>query len=194
MRKNKPENFSQIVCNPASMRDVFDLHRPTNAWWRLILALHGKPVQLTLSVEQKTERVADGFRFYASLYRGLGIMFLLLAPTLALLPIAESGSFSTYVALSSLLAGLYLWAISGLGYAGANSYRAGEQHESAVLIAFMVMIVAFLSLFVAAISVASQYSSSLPATLNLAAIGILFVFGIGSYMIEILYLATEQRT
>ena len=60
------------------------------------------------------------------------------------------------------------------------------------MLAFMVMIVAFLSLFVAAASVVANHEAWLGAGPNLAATGALFVFGVGSYMIEILYLATEQ--
>lgn len=52
------------------------------------------------------------------------------------------------------------------------------------------MVVAFLSIFVAVVSVVAQQAAWLAIVPNLAAASVLFVFGVGSYMIEILYLTT----
>jgi len=90
------------------------------------------------------------------------------------------------------MAAIYLWCVSGLGYAGAKAYRGSRTDGTASLIAFMVMIVAFLSMFVAAASLVLHSSASLPTAPNLVGAGLLFVFGIGSYMIEIIYLAVER--
>jgi hypothetical protein len=191
MKNNRVSNFSQIVCSTEPVREAFALHHPMNTWWRVILSLHGKPIPLTLSPEQQTKRITDGFRFYASLYRGLGLIFLILSPVLVALPVTETGP-SAYFATASLLAGLYLWVVSGFGYSATKSYVMREKRGAVALISFMVMIVAFLSLFVGAMCVSAQYSSPLPTSLNLAMAGTLFIFGVGSYMIEIVYLATEN--
>ena len=55
----------------------------------------------------------------------------------------------------------------------------------------MVMIIAFLSLFLSAASVAAYHFHWLPTGPNLAVAAGVFAFGIGSYFIEVLYLATE---
>jgi hypothetical protein len=192
--RNTQENFSQIVCSSPDVRAAFDTYRPMRIWWRLVLALHGKPLTPTLSAIERTTRIAAGFRFYASLYRFLAVIFLLLAPTFALLNVAENASLSQYWAGASLFAGIYLWGVSGFGYVSAKSYRTGALQGTVSLIAFMVMIVAFLSLFVAAISVAVGYITAISALPNLVAVALLFVLGVGSYMIEIVYLATAPTT
>lgn len=193
MRSDGSPSFSRLVCGAEPVRSAFAVHRPTRFWWNLILWLHGKPNPSSLSESERVKRIADGFTFYASLYRFLGALFFLIAPLFALLPIvAGDGRASFYWAGASLLAGIYLWCVSGLGYAGARSYAQGQRDGISLLIAFLVMIVAFLSLFVAAVSVVAHDSAWLDSVLNLAATAGLFVFGVGSYMIEILYLATER--
>jgi hypothetical protein len=189
MRQDKNPNFSQLVCSTQPVQEAFALHRPTRLWWRLILLLHGKPVNVSLSAQERIARVADGFKFYASLYRFLAAIFLLLTPTFLALNALEKSTSWSYWAAASFLAFLYLWSVSGLGYVGANSYRTGQ--GTSALVAFMVMIVAFLSMFVAAVSVLAHQLSWVATAPNLLGAGILFVFGIGSYLIEIIYLSTK---
>lgn len=193
MRNDKSPGFSQILCSAQSVRAGFSSHRPTQFWWKLILLLHGKPVSSSLSQAQRIQRVADGFRFYAWLYRVLSIIFLFLAPAFLVLNVAESDSSSAYWAAVSLQAAIYLWCVSGLGYSGARSYATGQSKGTSSLVAFMVMIVVFLSMFVAAASVIAHHAAWLPVMPNLAAASTLLVFGVGSYMIEIIYLATERE-
>lgn len=185
MSSKKP-TFSQLVCGALSVRAAFDSHATAQLWWRLILSLHGKPVISSLACAQETRQIADGFRFYAWLYRFLAVVFLLLAPTLWAANIGEN--HVSYWAASSVLAGIYLWFCSGLGFAGARIYAAESPRGAAVLVAFMAMIVAFLSAFVATISVVSMQLDWLATAPNLAATSLLFVVGIGSYFIEIVYL------
>ena len=166
-------------------------HPPTRLWWNLILRLHGKLVNSALSNTEKRQRIAEGFRFYAWLYRFLAVIFLVLAPTFVALHIAVNTSL--YWAIASILAAVYLWCVSGLGYAGAQQYAQKQQQSISTLVAFMVMIVAFLSMFVAVVSVVAQHSAWLAPVPNLMAASALFVFGVGSYMIEILYLATNPH-
>ena len=99
-----------------------------------------------------------------------------------------------YWAGASLMGALFLWFASGLGFVGARSYALGRESGRVSLLAFMVMIVAFLCAFVAGASVAAQHSSPLGAVPNLLGCAALFVLGVGSYFIEILYLATDRLT
>ena len=191
MPDNKSPNFSQIVSSSPSVRAAFAVHRPTRFWWNLILMLHGKPVNPSLSRAAKTKRIADGFKFYAWLYRFLAIIFFLLTPTFMTLNVTGNSDVSSYWATASFLAAVYLWCVSNLGYAGAKAYGTGQGTSS--LTAFMVMIVAFLSMFVAVVSVVAQHCAWLGIVPNLVAASTLFVFGVGSYMIEIIYLATEHH-
>lgn len=187
---NKKPTFSQLVCGAPSVRAAFESHQPTHLWWQLILMLHGKPTNSSLSPQQENGEIAKGFRFYAWLYRFLAVVFLLLGPTLWATSISENNI--NYWVTSSVLAGIYLWFCSGLGFAGARDYAKDTARGAIILIAFMTMIVAFLSAFVAVVSAVAAQSNWLPTAPNLAATGLLFVFGIGSYFIEIVYLASRE--
>ena len=192
--KTRPKtspSFSQIVCGSPQVLAALKEHAPTRAWWTLILKLHGKPVEIGLSHAARTQRVAAGFRFYAALYRALSIIFGLLCPALAALGAMNGNLGGLYWAGASLLGAGFLWFASGLGFVGARSYALGNDSGRASLLAFMVMIVAFLAVFVGAASVAAHQTSRLGAVPNLLACAALFVLGVGSYLIEILYLATD---
>ena len=121
------------------------------------------------------------------------MIFLVLSPALFAIHRLDQNEVSGYWAAASLLAAIYLWNASGLGFAGAWVYETNEIQGTSALVAFMVMIVAFLSLFVAALSVVAHHAAWLGTMANLSAAAALFVFGVGSYMIEIVYLATARR-
>lgn len=193
MSLTKIPTFSQIVCNAEPVRGAFASHWGTRLWWNLILKLHGKPVTTALSSLQRTQRIADGFKFYALLYRILAFVFLLPALAFAILSAEAEGTPFIYWAGASMGATLYLWGASSLGWNGAITYRHNPAEGRIALLAFMVMIVAFLSLFVGAVSVAVHYASGVSVLPNLAAATLLFIFGIGSYGIEIIYLASEKE-
>lgn len=192
MSARRKPNFSQTVTLPESVQLAFEPHGVTRAWWKLILALHGKPQTFHLSENCEIDCIARGFQFYAMLYRSQSIPFLVLALLCVTFNLAENTAASLYWALASLFAALYLWCISGLGYAGATCYRIDQEKGRIALFAFMVAIIAFLSVFVAAVSVAVIFTALISPAPNIAAAAALFVFGIGSYMIEIVYLATTH--
>ena len=189
-KSDKLPTFSQLVCSAPLVRTAYDSYAPAKLWWRLILMLHGKPTNSALSAQKENAIIAAGFRFYAWLYRFLAVVFLSMGP---LLIFAETGQRSSdYWVTSSVFAGVCLWLISGLGFAGARDYATNPTRGAVVLIAFMTMIVAFLSAFVATISVVAAQFDWLATAPNLAATGLLFIFGVGSYFIEIVYLASRQ--
>lgn len=184
--------FSTIICSSPHVKTAFSIHPPTRYWWNIILRLHGKPTDSHLSPQERVYCIAGGFRFYAWLYRLLAIIFLILAPALVALNVADNTNASTYWGMASFLAGIYLWNVSGLGYAGAKSYLQRQPQSISTLASFMVMIVAFLSLFVAAVSVLAHQMEWVATWPNLLGATLLFIFGIGSYMIEVIYLVTQD--
>ena len=90
-RSETSPSLSQIVCGSPQVLAALQEHAPTRAWWRLVLKLHGKPVESSFSNAAKTQRVADGFRFYAALYRALSVVFGLLCPVLVALSSERDG-------------------------------------------------------------------------------------------------------
>lgn len=193
MATTRRPTFAQIVCSDSAVQSAFLNHGPTQCWWRLILLLHGKPLEPSMSPAARTAKVAEGFRFYAMLYRSVAVLFLALSPALFAIHRMDQNEVSTYWPAASLLAAFYLWNASGLGFAGARIYETNEIRGTSALVGFMVMIVAFLSLFVAALSVMAHHAAWLGTMPNLVAAAALFVFGVGSYMIEIVYLATARQ-
>ena len=191
--KTKPA-FQQVVCSAPPVRGAFASYPALSGWWQIVLLLHGKPRDPLMSGAERVNCVAGGFRFYAWLYRALAIIFMALAGILVALQCMGSDEVSAYWTGASCLGGIYLWVVSGLGYCGAESFRQEQRQSVSLLVSFMVMIVAFLSLFVAALSVVVYHLGWVGKGLNLMAISTLFVFGIGSYLIEIIYLTTEGNT
>lgn len=190
--KTEP-TFQQVVCSTSLVRDTFSSYPALRGWWQIILFLHGKPRNPQMNGAERIHCVANGFRFYAWLYRVLSLVFIGLAGAFIALRNMGSEEISTYWIGASALGAIYLWVVSGLGYYGAKAYGAGQSQSSNLLVCFMVMIVAFLSLFVAALSVVTHYLSWVGNAWNLVSMAALFVFGVGSYMIEILYLTTQGR-
>ncbi len=193
MAQQPTPSFQQVVCNAPAVRDAFADYPALRPWWSIILLLHGKPRNPQMAHEARVRCIADGFGFYAWLYRLLSMVFLALAGLLALLQGMGSTEVSAYWCGASALGSLYLWIVSGLGYYGARAYRQELPQSVSLLVSFLVMIVAFLSLFVAALSVVAQQQGWVNSALNLASLGALFVFGVGSYLIEIIYLVAEGQ-
>jgi len=191
MHSKSKGGFSQLICGASPVQTAFNGQGVLRLWWQVVLMLHGKPRDPRLPDMDRIECLADGFRFYAWLYRLLAVIFVSLSLVLAALKISLGESGTWYWCLASLLAAAYLWLVSGLGYAGAGAYRRGEGNSISALMAFMVMIIAFLSLFLSAASVAAYHFHWLTTGPNLAVAAGVFAFGIGSYFIEVLYLATE---
>ncbi|HVK05407.1 MAG TPA: hypothetical protein VM490_18160 [Armatimonadaceae bacterium] len=184
--------FARIVCDAPGVRAAFDAHPPTRRWWSVVLWLHGKPApRAPLSDDERARVVADGFRFYAGLYRLLGALLAFAA--LAAAAAAVAAGASAALALSGVLAGAYLWFVTDLGFAGARLYGAGRREAGRIaLIGFFVMIVAFLGAFTSAALLPARAILGLPLVPGLAAAAALLVFGVGSYLIEIVYLATDS--
>jgi hypothetical protein len=57
------------------------------------------------------------------------------------------------------------------------------------LLTFMVMVMIFLAVFLAGVSISVEQAGNIPVFLNLGTFALVLALGIGSYFIEILYLA-----
>lgn len=186
-------SFSHVVCGAEEVQRAFDPCFAARLWWRAILWLHGKPTAPTLSVQQRTHVIAAGFRFYAQLYRFLSLVLAFVSVTALASSVYSSFGETIYWTGAGLGASLMLWSASGIGFAGAKSLRAGRCNGRLLLVAFMVAIIAFLSAFVAGLSVVIQTQNIGNVWLNFGATSALWLVGIGSYFIEVLYLVAEDR-
>jgi hypothetical protein len=167
--------FSQIVCSHPSVLGAFDTHRPTRLWWRIVLALHGKPVKVLHDEKAQRHVIVNGFRFYVFLYRALAVICFLVMVSLVLI------SFWLPAGVA-LLGGAILWNIAGLGAVGVCAYDREEESAITMLLAFLGMLMAFLSLLLGAIG-AQCFS-----VWGVSMVVCLCLFGVGSYAIEAIYL------
>ncbi len=186
-------SFSRVVCGAEPVQSVFNSCFAARSWWRAILCLHGKPTSPMLSPRQRTEIVADGFRFYAQLYRFLALVFAFVSATALVLPVFSSTRDAFYWTGAAIGVALYLWSASRIGFAGAKALRAGLPDARLLLAAFMVSVIAFLSAFSAGLSVVIQTQELGEVWLNLGMTSAFWLIGIGSYFIEVLYLVAEHR-
>ena len=190
----KTVSFSRVVSGAEPVASAFDGCGGAQFWWRAILWLHGKPASPLLSHTERRRIVADGFRFYAHLYRFVGVLFWLVGGACYFAGVFETTNAALYGTLAPALTGGLLWFASGLGFQGAKLLREGHTSGRLVLCAFMVAIIAFLSGLTAALSLAVQLQGEANALWNLTALALIWVFGLGSYLIEVLYLVSDERS
>jgi hypothetical protein len=179
--------FTAAICDSSAVKTAFSDLAIMKTWWRIVLWLHGKPQASEAGIEDKRQCVADGFVFYADLYRSLAWVFAALVPTL--IYIAKLGSYDyLYWELACAGGFVYLWLTSSLGRWGAQQYRSGKIDGRISLAAFLVMISAFLSMLIVALSIVVHFYMAVSNCINLLTLSILLAFGVGSYLIELIYL------
>lgn len=170
--------FSKIICSASSVRECFQNIPSGQLWWRIVLALHGKPCNAT--TECQIETLQNGLRFYVTLYRFLAVCLALSGVALGL---CLGWGFG---ALALLTAAGLLVPITGLG-----SHAAKDPARFAVL--FFAALMAYLSLLLGGATVAAGLQfSTLPVPTLITSI-IVFLFGIGSYEIELVYFLRESK-
>lgn len=152
----KTVSFSRVVSGAESVTGAFEGYRAASVWWRAILWLRGKPTSPVLSESERRQIIADGFRFYAQLYRFVGVLIWLVGGACYYAGVFETANAALYGSLASALTGGLLWFASGLGFRGARYLREGHNSGRLVLCAFMVATIAFLSRMTAALSVRAQ--------------------------------------
>jgi hypothetical protein len=175
--------FAGIVRSDERVRDTFDRISGWALWWRIVLALHGKPLSEDVPPERKTAILVRGFRFYGYLYLGLGLT--ILAGAVAWLVIESPSWYWTALAL---FGAVYLIASSRLAFLGAGLLGSGQARGAILLVTFFVFVLIFLAAFGAFVSSWIHDMGKVPDLPNALLFAVFLLFGIGSYVIELLYL------
>ena len=177
-------NFAEIIRSSQRLRHSFDRVSGFALWWRIVLALHGKPVSDGLTDEAWLATLVRGFRFYGYLYLGLGLV---LGAGTAIWIVLDQSSPWYWMAMSGFGA-VYLIASSLLAFQGADAFGAGEARGAVLLVAFFVFVIVFLAAFGAFLSSSLHGEGNGPDLFNVALFAAFILFGIGSYLIELVYL------
>ena len=179
--------FAAVIRSPVGVRNAFEGHRILAWWWNRVLALHGKPIPSNFLVQNRCACVADGFRFYGWLYRGLATVI-------------GAAAFSCWAAniinrfwITLLCAStIYLWAAAGLAFSGAAEFCCSAGKRVWQLVAFLFFIALFLISAVTAISIQSRSAGWLPDVLSIVLTAGMMAFGVGSYFVELAALVTTE--
>jgi hypothetical protein len=182
--------FASVVRSPGHVRAAFASQRfLLRVWWGLVLGLHGRAVRSSMTPEEERACIADGFHFYGTLYRlvALTLMIVFLGAVAA----GITGFYGQ--ALLACAAG-YLWITANLATDGARLYRARAAEGRPLLVTFLFFVTAFLVGFVATASVVTHQHGLLPDPMNVLLFALFLAFGIGSYVIELLFLLGPTAT
>lgn len=180
--------FAAVVRSPAPVRTAFIGHPALRAWWKCVLALHGKPAEGGLSAPEHWNCVAEGFRFYGWLYRFVALALVAMAGW------TETSGVAGLYWVGFMIAGACcLWCAAGLAFAGASALPRAVEEGIWKLVVFLFFIGLFLVATLMAASVQARAVELLPDSANLAFTLLLLVFGVGSYFIEVVALVTAQE-
>lgn len=180
--------FAAIVSTPPAVKSAFIGHPLLRAWWKCILFLHGRPRAKVIAASEYWDCIAEGFRFYGWLYR-----------VLALVVTAVAGwALATGVAGFYWLAFLFstavgFWSAAGLAFAGANTLQPILENGLWKLVAFLFLISITLASILVAVSAEVRAAELITDEANVALTISLLIFGVGSYLVEVLALVTAVR-
>lgn len=176
--------FAQIIRSEQAVRRCFH-GVPTHIWWwKAILAAHGKPCCVTLSEADIKRALSQGFRFYGMIYSFVAVVMLVASLMTFAIEIGEWRFWSCMLGL----AGLFVLASSFLAFHGARLYPCDTKQASALLIVFFISIMGFLMFFLGAASVFVNQYQPAAGVVALPVATVLVLIGVGSYLIEVLYL------
>jgi len=176
--------FASVVRSPEHVRAAFASQRfLLKAWWGVILGLHGRAVRHSMTPQEERVCIAEGFHFYGMLYRLVALMLVIV-----FVGSVAAGITGLYgQALLACSAG-YLWVTANLATDGASLYRARAAEGRPLLVTFVVFVTAFLVGFIATASVVTHQHGLLPDPVNVLLFALFLAFGVGSYLIELLFL------
>lgn len=188
-------SFQKVLISSPEIMEFRLPGKLLNLWWRIVLLLHGKPDLNNLPVCENNLVLSNGFRFYAMLYRSLAFIILLVG--IGLIYLGKGMKEPEWGACGAIALSFacYLFVVVVLGDAGANSWENGD-YKTAIpwLILFFTALIAFLSVAVFFIAVIIyHYDNSQLISCYISCI-LLYLFGIGSYVIELVYIARYTRT
>lgn len=177
-------SFHRIICSSEPVRTAFSGDCLLQSWWSLILYLHGKSSVPVGSERDRIQIVASGFRFYAQVYGLLGLV--LTGAGIALLWVGQS----LYGVLGTVLSGLFLLVVARFGYRASRNFENHEAGSQLSLLLFTVFLMLFLTGFLCTVSQVIHTTGLLPPPGNLFLTVSLLGIGVGSYFIELIFLAT----
>jgi hypothetical protein len=181
--------FAAVVRSREGVRNAFEGHRGLSWWWKMVLALHGKPVVIDFSMQARCQCIADAFRFYGWLYRALAMVFGVTAF------LCWVGNITDLFWVTLLAASaVYLWIASGLAFSGAVEFQDSAGERIWQLVAFLFFIALFLTSVSTAISIQVRFAGWLPDALNFAFMVGSMALGVGSYLVELAALVTRETT
>jgi hypothetical protein len=158
------------------------------AWWSGVMRLHGKSGVKSEGKLEVGDVIANGFRFYARLYRILAAL-LMVASAFQLFIGGPDGMLAGPAALAG--AALYLLVIAPLANRGADQWKADRRHAQIELVVFFAAIAMFLTGFISSAAVVGICYGELPGLATVLVCGALIIFGVGSYALEIVYVVNE---
>jgi hypothetical protein len=186
-------DFAAIIRSHPEVRAAFRDHGPIGIWWRMILALHGKPVHLSRSPERQAGLVARGFEVYGWVFRALAVTSGVALGVLCLLPTDIESGWSSLLIAGAVPGSVGLWVASGLLFTGARAYRVGGSDAVPALVLGLVMIVLLLCLASIAAGAALHSFDVVPLWLITGIVVCAIVFGVGSYVLELNYVLVTAR-
>lgn len=179
--------FAAVVRSDTVVRKAFEGQACLAWWWRLVLALHGRPAPTSFPSAFRCRSVADGFRFYGWLYRGLAILLGVSAICCCLSDVA-----SCFWVLWMTVCAAYLWIVSGLAFAGASQFEQTAGEAVWHLVAFLFFVSLFLAGCLISISIQVRLTGGLPDMVNVGVTLGVMAFGVGSYLIELAALVARE--
>ncbi len=187
MRWKNIRCFAAIIRSEPAVRTAFDGQGILAWWWFLVLRLHGKPVQTSFPSEHRGHCVADGFRFYGWLYRGLAIILGLTAAYCWVGNLAAS-----FWILGLIASSCYLWITAGLAFTGATRFDRSAGEQIWHLVAFLFFVSIFLACALISISLEMQIAGWLSDALNFTVTLGALSLGVGSYVVELAALVARE--
>ncbi|MDR3459225.1 MAG: hypothetical protein P4N60_17480 [Verrucomicrobiae bacterium] len=179
--------FAAVIRSDEGVRTAFEGQGILAWWWKIVLALHGKPVQAAFPPERRFRCVADGFRFYGWLYRALAIVFCAAA---TFCWVCDSAGCFWILWLAA--GGVYLWIIAGLAFTGAARLYDSTGGHVWHLVAFLFFVSLFLACTLMAISLQVRLIGWLPDVANFMITLGAMAFGVGSYVVELAVLVAGE--
>ena len=185
--------FAREVCGASLVRTAFDTGSAVpRLWWRAILWLHGKPVVSNPTNTKRVECLANGFAFYAALYRVLALLMLVVGACLFYARMYAPDVIAFYWCLAAFVTGMCLLAIAQIGTQAAKQYRTSAASGIPQLAVFFALLIGFLSLLLGGASVALHITAYVSVLVNIGTVAVVFALGIGSYLLELVYLFEEH--
>lgn len=181
-------DFTHLIRSRIQDLPLFPSSPLMRMWWSIVMRLHGKPCVRPVDESMVKDVAANGFRFYARIYRvvaillGLGAVFLLIA----------DGWQDTLAGTAALTgAALFLLVITPLANHGAAKWGCNRRQAQIELIVFFTAITMFLTGFISVAAAIGICNCNLPGLATVLVCGALILFGVGSYALEIIYIVKE---